>query len=413
MKPEAITIIRAALLLPGSGLGFRIIPRGELVFDQQGTIVYCGPARGGRALANIYRAPQGSILIPGLIDVHTHLSQYHVRGRTGHTLMHWLSHYVFPAEARLSRPEYARRLADRFFEKLLSNGVSLAAIYTNFRCGAEQAMESAARKGIRAVIGLTLMDRNVPGSLRQRPEQTLEDCRALFEKARRLGSERIMFSVNPRFAPACSPKLMEMIGKFAQDTGCYIQTHLSENRAEIDMVQRLFPGAEYAQVYDRYRLLGPRTLLAHCIHLSASERDLLKKRGCAVVHCPSSNLFLHSGRFPLEHWRDYPKLCLGTDVGAGPSFSMLDTMRDAYYLNPWRPEDLFRLATRGGARALGLEDSLGSLEPGRKADFSLVSLAEGCRGNVREWLSDLIFKWDQVRFLKVYIEGRAVWSSEP
>ncbi len=412
MSRFSLTSIRADILVIGGAGTARLIRDGELVYDGRGIINYCGPGRASAEGARRLSLPPRAVVIPGLMDGHTHLSQYHVRGRTGHTLMQWLSGYVFPAEAAFRNRDYARRVALSFYRRLLSNGVTMAAVYSNYIEGAMAAADAAREMGIRAVVGLTLMDRNVPPSLRQRPEQALEDCRRVFQWIRKIGGGRLWFSANPRFAPACSPRFLGMIGRFVRETGCYVQTHLSENEREIALVKRLFPQeGSYTEIYDRFGLLGPKTLLAHCIHLSARERSIIRKRGCAVVHCPSANLFLHSGRFPIEHWKDYPKLCLGTDVGAGPSFSMLDTMRDAYFVNCQTPEALFRLATRGGAGALGLESYLGGLGRGRQADFSVVTVGERGKRNCRELLSDLIFKWDQVRFRRVFVAGREVFRS--
>lgn len=410
MSGGEVFTIRADILNPTGSWKAEHVRGGELAFDDRGVIVHCGRTRAWRRRVIKVDAPKQAVIIPGLIDCHTHLSQYHVRGRTGHTLMQWLADYVFPAEASFRNRGYARKVAEAFFQKLLSNGVTTSALYANCRQGAEEAMEAAEESGIRALVGLTMMDRNVPRAIRQRPEAAMEDCRNLDEKARSCKSGRVRFSVNPRFAPACTGKYMAMIGRFAAERGVYVQTHLSENMGEIALARRLFPWAgSYAEVYDRFGLLGEKTLLAHCIHLSADERRIIRRRGCAVVHCPSSNLFLHSGRFPVELWENYPKLALGTDVGAGPSFSMLDTMRDAYYVNQRAPEWLFHRATMGAAAAMGLEKNLGSLEMGKQADFSVVTVGEGTKGNGRELLSDLIFKWDQVRFRRVYVAGREVW----
>jgi guanine deaminase len=128
-----------------------------------------------------------------------------------------------------------------------------------------------------------------------------------------------------------------------------------------------------------------------------------------MVHCPSANLFLHSGRFPLEQWYDYPRLALGSDVGAGPSFSMFDVMRDAYYVNMMPLSRLFYLATLGGAKTLGLEKSIGSLQAGKQADFSVIRLSDIHDPRSEELLYDLIFKWDQREIVQVYVGGRKVW----
>jgi guanine deaminase len=204
---------------------------------------------------------------------------------------------------------------------------------------------------------------------------------------------------------------MKALGDFANKNDVYVQTHISENLQELAEVKKLFPKARnYSEVYDQAGLLTPRTLLAHGIHLSPPERKMIQQRGCAMVHCPSSNLFLHSGRFPLEQWEKYSRLALGSDVGAGPSFSMFDVMRDAYYVNMMPLSRLFYLATLGGARTLGLGNTIGSLQAGKQADFSVIRLSDIQDPGSEELLYDLIFKWDQREILQVYVGGRKVWS---
>jgi len=410
MRASGHFCLEAAILNPLSPDRCFYIDRGQLVFDGSGRIVYCGRRRKRGGKVRMIQAPQEAVIIPGLVDGHSHLSQYHVRGRTGHTLIQWLRQYVFPEEARFQNRDYANSVAKRYYRKLLENGVTSVALYANTAVGVEAAVSQAKVNGLRVVVGYTLMDRNVPSYIRQRPDKVLRECQVLSERIGALKDERIRFALNPRFAPATTPEFMEAIGRLAKDRGLYLQTHLSENPSEVRLVAKLFPDIEnYTSVYEKFGLLTSKTLLAHCIHLSPRERELIKRRGCSVVHCPSSNLFLHSGRFPIEHWKDYPKLCLGSDVGAGPSFSLLDTMRDAYYVNQQSPERLFWLATMGGATALGIQEHTGNLLPGKQADFSIVTVGERRGKSGRELLSDLIFKWDQVRFHRVYIDGREVW----
>lgn len=203
---------------------------------------------------------------------------------------------------------------------------------------------------------------------------------------------------------------MRSMGAFVKKHDLHVQTHISENLQELAEVKKLFPKTKsYAEVYDRAGLLTPKTLLAHGIHLSAAERKLIQQRGCGMVHCPSSNLFLHSGRFPLEHWEKYPRLALGSDVGAGPSFSMFDVMRDAYYVNMMPLSRLFYLATLGGAKTLGLDKTIGSLQTGKQADFSVIRLSDLQTLGSEELLYDLIFKWDQREILQVHVGGQKVW----
>ncbi|MDI6740282.1 MAG: amidohydrolase family protein, partial [Candidatus Edwardsbacteria bacterium] len=395
---DNLFLVRADILNPVASDQCRWIKDGELVFDNRGVIVHCGAS--GRACAKnakAIRVPPHSIVIPGLIDCHSHLSQYHVRGRGGHALLEWLKNYVFREEARFKNKEYARKTAQNYFHKLLSRGVTCAALYSNYLEGVLAAFKEADKAGIRAVIGYTLMDKGVPAALKLDPRKALSECEAILDKAAP-GPDRLKFSLNPRFALACSAAFMKDIGDFARQHDLYIQSHLSENLQELSEVKKAFPGIkDYATVYDRFGLLTPKTLLAHCVHLSDSERKLIRERGCGVVHCPSANMFLHSGRFPIEDWRDYPKLALGSDVGAGPSFSMFDVMRDGYFVNMQRLEQLFYLATLGGAKTLGLEKTIGSLDKGKQADFMVMHINEANRESRVDILSDLIFKHDQRR----------------
>lgn len=400
--------LEGPLLSPLSPGRAKWIAPGLLAYGRDGVIVHSGPRRNIAGLKPI-RIPKGTIIIPGLIDCHSHLSQHQAVGRTGFTLLGWLKKHIYPAELRLAGRREAERSSRDYLEILLANGVTCSALYTNFYQGVLAAHHQAKRCGIRALIGYTLMDRNVPARLKQNPDQAIGECRELAEVFKADNGEgRLFFSLNPRFAPACSPNFLKSIGRLARQGGLFIQTHLSENLQEIARVKSSFPWAKsYAGVYDRFGLLTPKTLLAHCIHLSPAERQLVFDRECAVIHCPSSNLFLHSGRFPLEHWAGYPKLALGSDLAAGPSPSMLEVMRDGYYTNLQSMRSLFHMATLGAAQSLGLDDSLGSLEPGKQADFSIVRIRGLDEEGSEQVLARMVFQ--RAEFVKTFISGRQVW----
>jgi len=398
------------MLSPESQQKCSFIKDGTLIFNEDGHILYCGQRKHAPLLGSTrIQVPGDAFIIPGQIDCHTHLSQYYVRGRSGDTLLGWLKNHIFPAERKFKDPKHAAQVSRKFYHRLLSNGITCAALYTNYGAGVRAAFDQAEKAGIRAIVGYTLMDRNVPKELKQDPKTVMEECRELYERFHR-PSDRLYFSVNPRFVPACSPGLLRAAGDFAGKYDVHIQTHISENLQELAEVKKAFPKIKsYAEVYDRFGLLTPKTLLAHGIHLSPAERKLIHQRDCGMVHCPSSNLFLHSGRFPAEHWEKYPRLALGSDVGAGPSFSLFDVMRDAYYVNIMPLARLFYLATLGGARTLGLEKTIGSLQAGKQADFSVIRLSDLQDPGAEELLYDLIFKWDQREILQVYVAGQKVW----
>ncbi len=410
---EKLYLVRADILDPVSADQCRWIKNGDLVFDQRGTIVHCGARWNGRGTrTETITVPPRSVVIPGLIDCHSHLSQYHVRGRGGHALLEWLKNYVFVEEARFRDGGYAGKTARSYFHKLLSRGVTCVALYSSYRQGVLAAFRAADTAGIRSIIGYTMMDKGVPAALQQRPAAALDECRAILDAASRY-PDRLQFSLNPRFALACSAGFMREIAGFARGHRLFIQTHLSENLEELSAVRKAFPRIrDYTTVYDSLGLLTKRTLLAHCVHLSDHERQLIRDRGCGVVHCPSANMFLHSGRFPIEQWRDYGKLALGSDVGAGPSFSMFDVMRDGYFVNMQKLERLFYLATLGGARTLGLGSLIGSLAPGKQADFLVIRIKEANRNSGLDILSDLIFKHDQRQILKVFVAGNEVYTGQ-
>lgn len=403
--------LRGSILNPQSIDKCQWIPEGLLVYDKAGRILYYGPNKKIPGLKyKPLSTPRNSIIIPGLIDCHSHLSQFDAIGQTGFTLLDWLKNHIYPAEVCLNDKTNAENISQRYYQSLLANGITFSVLYTNFKTGVLAARRQAEKAGIRAIIGYTLMDRAVPGSLKQNPAKTIEECRALSGLFKKDEKERLHFSLNPRFAPACTPGYLKMIGQLAQKENLFIQTHLSENLFEVSAVKKAFPKIKsYAEVYDRFGLLTKKTLLAHCIHLSPAERKMIAQRGCGVVHCPSSNLFLHSGRFPLEYWKYYPKLALGSDIAAGPSYSMLDVMRDGYYANIQKLSGLFYMATMGGAKTLGLGEKLGNFKKNKQADFIILKTDHTHFSNSEEVLSRIIFRSCQTEILKAFISGKEVW----
>jgi guanine deaminase len=225
------------------------------------------------------------------------------------------------------------------------------------------------------------MDRNAPPGLTDTVEGSRADMLSLIADWH--GKGRLGYAVTPRFAISCSDGQLAMAGEvLAQHPTVWMQTHLSENIREIVDTAKLFPEArDYLDVYDRFGLVGKRSVFAHCVHLQGEAFQRLAQAGSAVAFCPTSNLFLGSGLFPLETACAHgAKVGIGTDVGAGTTFSILHTLGEAYKVGQLRGEALdpfhaLYLATLGGARALGLEDEIGSLEAGKIADFLVLDLA--------------------------------------
>jgi len=324
----------------------------------------------------------GRIIVPGFVDVHVHYVQTEVIASYGSQLLEWLERYTFPEERRFEDPGHARAVAGFFLDELLRNGTTSALVLGSVHASSADALfEAAERRRLRVAAGKVLMDRNCPEWLRDTPESGAEDSARLIERWH--GRGRLHYALTPRFAPTSSDAQLARAGELlASHPDVYLHTHVAENRDEVAWVAQLFPWSRsYLDVYDRYGLLRERAVLAHCLHLDDADRARMAQTGAAMAFCPTSNLFLGSGLFDLARAREAGvRVGLGTDVGAGTSLSMLRTLAEAYKvcqlaghsLSPWRA---LWLATLGGAEALRLDDRIGSLEPGREADFTVLDPA--------------------------------------
>lgn len=321
----------------------------------------------------------GKILMPGFIDLHTHFPQTEMIAAYGRQLLDWLNNYTFPTEAKFVDPIYAKAIAEVFIDELLRNGTTTAMVFSSVHPESTDAFfEVAAANDLRMIAGKVMMDRNAPEDLLDTPESSYEDSVALIEHWH--GRGRLAYAITPRFAPTSSAEQLHVAGRLLQEyPDVYLQSHLAENSAEIDWVTRLFPKAvDYLDVYEQAGLLGPRCIYAHGIHLTDSACLRLAASGTVLAHCPSSNLFLGSGLFDMSRLADQGvRFALGTDIGAGTSFSMLKTLGEAYKVqqlqhHSLQPDRAFYLATLGGARALSLDKVIGNFLPGKEADFIVL-----------------------------------------
>jgi guanine deaminase len=354
----------------------RNVEDGLLVVDH-GRVVSAGPYRRSAGLEVIdYR---GKLLMPGFVDAHVHSVQTDVIGSHGEHLLDWLERHTFPAEARFADAAHAREASAFFLEELLRHGTTTAAVFPSVHPESVEAFFAAAeKKNLRMAAGKVMMDRHCPQGVRDEAESSYRDSEALIRRWH--GRGRLAYAVTPRFAPTSSERQLELAGRLVQDhDGVLLQTHLSESDEEVRWVRELFPwAASYLDVYERYGMVRRGALFAHCLHLDAGEWQALAAAGAAAVHCPSSNLFLGSGLFDFAAARaSGATVALGSDVGGGTSFSMLRTMQDAHKVArmrrvPFDALDGFYLATLGGAAALGLDERIGSFEPGREADFVVL-----------------------------------------
>lgn len=359
------------------------------------------------------------LIAPGFIDAHLHLPQLDQRARYGESLLSWLTKYIYPAEREFADPAVARAVSRRCFREMFRNGTTTVVAYSSISAAATAAaFEVADELGARACLGKVMMDQDPPGPAPEPTDQSLRESVALCEAWDGRDGGRLRYVFTPRFAPTCSRDLMREIGDYARPRNVLIQTHLAENEEETVRVLRLFPECDtYTGVYERYGLLGPRTLLAHGIHLGAAELDLLRESGARLVHCPSSNFFLKSGSIRLRAVEKQAiPLALGSDVGAGPSFSLFDVMKAMNYSQEHHlsPLTAYYYATLGGAAALGLEHVIGNFQPGKEADFIILDLyrlhPEFVIGSLEDLLAFLIYLGHDGFIERTYIRNRCVWD---
>ncbi len=323
-----------------------------------------------------------ALITPGFIDTHIHYPQTGMIASYGEQLLDWLNTYTFPTEQQFADKAHASHVADIFLKELLRNGTTTALVFGSvFKQSVDAFFEAAQALNLRMIAGKVLMDRNAPEALTDTPESGYADSKELIERWH--GKGRLHYAVTPRFAPTSSPEQLALAGKlFGEYPGLYMHTHLSENRAEIDWVKALFPERKgYLDVYDHYQLIGPRAVFAHSVHVCDDECQRLAETGSAVAFCPTSNLFLGSGLFDLEKLEAKGvRVGLGTDVGAGTSFSQLRSLSEAYKIMQLQGKKLdpfksLYLATLGGARALYLDEQIGNFECGKEADFVVLDYA--------------------------------------
>jgi guanine deaminase len=406
---------RARLLTPVAEVGLRHHEDGLLVVAGDGRIEYAGSFSEAARAGALLRDLRPALLIPGFVDAHVHPPQTRIVGSATGPLLAWLESSVFPEEARLREPSYARAVASDFVQRALASGTTTSALYASSDPHATEVLfEVLEAAGLRAIVGLTLMDRGAPEALCVPLDVALAACAQLTDTWQGRDDGRLGFAVTPRFALSCTRPLLEAAGRFAAERGLLVQTHVAENEDEERATLALHPYAsDYLGVYEATGLLGPRTLLAHGVHFTPSAWERVAKAGARLAHCPDSNFFLGSGRMHLaEALRRRIPVGLASDVGAGRSFDLRRAMASAYDTAlcvgaPVGPDVLFELATLGGARALGLDARVGSLEPGKEADFVVLDVPPWA--TTREALvGHLVFAGEGVRVRSVFVRGRRV-----
>lgn len=408
----------------------RSVPGGCLVLDRNGKIAWLGERN---SLPASYRSLPAvdyheKWIMPGFVDAHIHYPQYRMLASRGENLLDWLNRFTFPEELAFGSPDFAEHAATRFLQHLFRAGTTSCLCFsTTHRGSVEAIFRSAENRNMALISGKTLMDRGAPTGLLDHSAHAIQDCRDLIEAWH--GKGRLQYAISPRFAVTSTESQLEQCGELASDfPELIIQTHLSESVAEIEAVKSLFPwGKSYTDVYDRFGLVRDRSIFAHGIHLSVEEIDILAGKKAAIVHCPTSNTFLGSGLFP---WKNNTsnhavRVGLGSDIGAGTSYSMLQNMKEAYSISQLLNRrltipELFGTATIGNACLLGLESQVGTLDIGKYGDIivvdpvatSLMKDRAPLSSDIHDQLFSLLILGDDRAIYQTYVAGVAQKSDE-
>ena len=400
---------------------------GLLITDTDaGTVVGCGDAAAMLAQYPDIHVTQydNALIMPGFIDTHIHYPQVDVIASYGEQLLDWLNNYTFPTEVNFANTDVANNAAEFFLQELLKNGTTTALVFgTVHKSAVDAFFEISQRLNTRMICGKVMMNRHAPEALCDTVESSVADTQELIDRWHNNG--RQLYAITPRFAITSTPEQLAAAGQLLADNpGVYMQTHLAENLDEIAFVKELFPERKsYLDVYDHYGLLGERSVFAHCVHLDAEDYQRMSETGSKISFCPTSNLFLGSGLFQLDDQPFPVDVSVATDVGGGTSFSMLQTMNEAYKIcqlkgSKLAPQRAFYMMTLGNAKALSVDDKIGNFESGKEADFVVLDLAgtdlmkrrQSICKTLDETLFSLMILGDDRAVRETFVAGRSVWT---
>ncbi len=404
---------------------YRYIEDGAVVIGD-GKIIMVGEFNPKAAAHHQVIDHRPHLVMPGFIDPHIHFPQMQVIGSYAGALLEWLNTYTFVEEQKFGDLAHASRIASAFFNELVRHGTTTAAAYCSVHPTSVDAFfEEAAKRNMLMVGGKVMMDRNAPPGLCDTAQSGYDDTKSLIAKWH--GKGRAQYAITPRFAITSSPDQLEAAEALAREfPELHIQTHVSENMAEIAFAKELYPNLpDYVGIYERYHLLGAKTLLGHCIHLSHRETEVIEKSGSVAVFCPTSNLFIGSGLFDYDRQHAHGvRIAVATDVGGGTSYSMLRTLDEAYKVMQLRGQRLnplrsFYHMTLGNARAMSLDANVGSIGAGKDADLVVLNAGAtpqmALRMETVDSLSNELFLLqtcgDDRAVVETYVAGNAMKSA--
>eukprot|EP00040_Diaphanoeca_grandis_P022279 m.119383 g.119383 ORF g.119383 m.119383 type:complete len:487 (-) comp28733_c0_seq1:642-2102(-) len=372
--------------------------------------------------------------MPGMIDTHVHAPQYTFTG-TGYSLplLEWLMTYTFPTEAKYSDVEFATEQYNHAVSRFVKNGTTTACYFASIHVDATLALvDVVANVGQRAYIGKVNMDANSPDYYREGTSDSAADTIRFIEAVLAQKHDRVLPIVTPRFVPSCTSHLLSDLGAIAAKYDLPIQSHLCESKAEICWVKELHPEEDtYTAVYDRFNLLTNKTVMAHCVHMTDSELDLMKSRDAGIAHCPNSNFSLMSGVMKLRKTLEKGiKVGLGTDVAGGFHPSILDAARQAIiaskvvYMDdntqkPLSHKDAMHIATVGGSEVLGLQDKIGNFIVGKQFDALIIDpcvkdspIDVQSFDTIDDVFEKFVYLGDDRNITRIFVSGDEIVSSD-
>ncbi len=360
-----------------------------------------------------------ALVLQSFADMHLHGPQYEFAGiGMDRPLLQWLETYAFPTEARYADPAYARERYHTLAQDLIQNGTTRVAMFSSLHTDTTLIlMEELEKAGVTGYVGKVNMDRNAPPYLCETTEESEKETLRWLEECKRFTYVKPILT--PRFAPSCTDRLLEFLGKLKAERDLPVQSHLSENTGEIALVAQLFPDCpQYWEVYDKYGLFDKKTLMAHCVHSDARERTAMKRRGVHPVHCASSNNALMSGISPVAQMlREGQAVCLGSDVAGGTTLSMLRTMANSISASKDRGsmaqdsdqevsiEQAYYMATSAGQSFLGRGIGFAEGEPLHAIVLDDTTLPKFPNITLRERLLRAVYRLDDRHIRAVYSEG--------
>ncbi|KAK0651163.1 hypothetical protein B0T16DRAFT_322270 [Cercophora newfieldiana] len=440
LSPSKLEIISSgAIVVDSSGRIQLLLRDTDPTTNLLTTITAALPAPPPTSPITIHQLRPGRFLIPGFVDTHNHAPQWEQRGLgQGMHILDWLEKITFRNEARFADPAHARRAYASCIDGFLRQGVTMASYYGSLHGEATNILaDLCLEKGQRAFVGKCNMSRGSPGYYRDASvKESLDVTERCIEYVRGIDPEGrlVKYVLTPRFAISCDDEVLKGLGGIARrNPDLPIQTHFNEAEQEMQATRELFPQfANEVDLYAHFRLLGKRSILAHCCYVSEYEMVRLKELGCGVAHCPASNMTVGGGFMAApvrEFMRRGIKVGLGTDSGGGYSSSMLDAMRLAIVASNAREvmsggkdgglsiSEVFYLATLGGAEVCCLGDKIGNFEVGKAFDAIVVGTLGEDQGVMtvvgeEDGLSTVFEKFvmtgDDRNIIQVYVQGRRV-----